>query len=143
MRLPRMTTRRWMVAVVVVAFALAAGVLYRRHWHFRERADFFSARTREGEYRVALVREVARAESWPEGSPQWDVFALEVKWRDWTVNLMEKYRRAARCPWLNVESDSPEPGEEGVETGRRSEGNDDEDTPYDDQAMDGSGAGGR
>jgi hypothetical protein len=109
MRFPRMTTRRSMIAVLVVAITLAAGVLYRRHWHFREQADFFSERAREGEYRVALVGEFARAESWPEDSPQWATFALELKDHDWAVGLMEKYRRAARYPWLPVEPDPPEP----------------------------------
>jgi hypothetical protein len=109
MRLFRMTPRRWMVAVAVVAITLAAGVVYLRHRHFREQADFFSKRATDGEYPVALATELARAVSRPEDSPQWSACALEVKDHDWAVGLMEKYRRAARFPWLPTEPDRPEP----------------------------------
>jgi hypothetical protein len=110
MRLPRMTTRRWMVAVTVVAVALAAGMLFRRHRFLRERADHYEKRAREGVYRAAIARELALAESEQEmDSPQWAAFALEAKDRDWDPRLLEKYRRAARYPWLLVEPDPPEP----------------------------------
>ena len=36
MPLPRMTTRRWMVAVAVVAFTFGMGVELNRLWRFRE-----------------------------------------------------------------------------------------------------------
>ena len=39
MRLPRMSTRRWMIAVAVVAVMLATA-LFHRHLNLRERGDW-------------------------------------------------------------------------------------------------------
>jgi hypothetical protein len=105
-----MTTRRWMVAVAVVAVTLAAGILFRRHRSLRERADYYEKRARDGVFRAGLAREIALAESGPEmDSTQWAAFDVEAKDRDRDIRLMEKYRRAARYPWLPVEPDPPEP----------------------------------
>jgi hypothetical protein len=40
MRLPRMTTRRWMIAVAIVAIALATVLLSHRHLWMGERGDY-------------------------------------------------------------------------------------------------------
>jgi Tfp pilus assembly protein PilE len=83
MRLPRMTIRRWMVAVALIAVLSAIGVeLWRRSLAYSRLADLY----------------FGRAAIWS------DTKKIE---RD--MALSERYRRAARSPWLPVEPDPPEP----------------------------------
>jgi hypothetical protein len=83
MRLPRMTTRRWMVAVAVAAVLSAlGGELWRRSVAYSALAD----------------RYFGRAAIWSD-----------TKKIDRDMALSDRYRRAARYPWLPVEPDPPEP----------------------------------
>ncbi len=90
MRLPRMTTRRWMVAVVVVGGALG---MFERHERFRWIA----------------VRHRAEV---PKHLPRIKPVGMEDKvWRllEWHESMARRYERAARYPWLPVEPEPPDP----------------------------------
>ncbi len=132
MRLPRMTTRRWMIAVAVVGSLMGAGQLKRRH-------DYFSARHRTqaqmNEFlrnAEAFLREAARLEDGSLRPPRGheslrDPVMIEfykmdtlrmvrdrnpVGWAsmvDYHAEMVRKYGRAASYPWLLVEPDPPEP----------------------------------
>jgi hypothetical protein len=89
MRLPRMTTRRWMIVVAILAVGLA-DVGRRRHLALRQRAAYHEKIER-------LVTDTA---------PK---LPANAAIRDRHARLKEKYWRAARYPWLPVEPDPPEP----------------------------------
>ena len=91
MRLPRMTTRRWMVAVAILAVGLeATAALFRRHHALLQRAAYHEKIERLVTDTAAQVRANAAI-------------------RDRHARLKEKYWRAARYPWLPVGPDPPEP----------------------------------
>jgi hypothetical protein len=104
MRLPRMTTRRWMIAVAILAVGLATTVaLFRRHLALRQRAAYHEEIEKLA---TATVGELALAARWPK-------WAARVRGnaaiRARHARLKEKYWRAARYPWLPVGPDPPEP----------------------------------
>ena len=100
MRLPRMTTRRWIVAVAVIGLMLGGTIeAYRLAYRLRRRYDDFLDRAQ-----------------WHSGF----VFDWNARWRknesDATVRrinyhaeMARKYEHAARYPWLPVAPDPPEP----------------------------------
>jgi hypothetical protein len=96
MRLPRMTTRRWMIAVLVFGLGMGAIVggdqLKRRRNYFLYRARFH-----------ALTVDVWKEAGWPALDPS-DRPIIE-----YDAAMARKYWRAARYPWLPVEPDPPDP----------------------------------
>ena len=110
MRLPRMTTRRWMVVVAIVAFVIAGEQMRRASARYRLRAESHALREAD------LRRE---AEKW-RGVQPWVFGGLRGQEARDVMLLPEfveyharfgrgKYERAARYPWLPVEPDPPEP----------------------------------
>ena len=112
MPLPRMTTRRWMIAVACAALCLATvATLWRRAERFQALAQ---------SHKASVEREAARAKHWegeidddrmmtsfnPSGK---ELSARELAVIDWHVTLVRKYRRAGRRPWLPVPPDPPPP----------------------------------
>jgi hypothetical protein len=97
MRLPRMTTRQWMVAVVLAALILKAGRLLSLSAAYREKAR---------PYVVEMLgaRPILMG---PHGSHS-PPYRPSPHTR-WAEKMGEKYLRAARFPWLPVEPDPPEP----------------------------------
>ena len=91
MRLPRMTTRRWMIIMVVIALHLEVAMTLRRAVYFHQKAV-------EHELGEKALRTIP--------IPRYDPLWRRV---DYHAHLKEKYRRAARSPWLSVEPDPPEP----------------------------------
>ena len=91
MRLPRMTTRWWMVAVVGVFLTVARSVYLQRQLALRQRAAYHEKIER-------LVTDTSAAQ-----------VPVNAAIRDRHARLKEKYWRAARYPWLPVEPDPPEP----------------------------------
>jgi hypothetical protein len=83
MNLPRFRIRMLMIAVAMVAFGLATIVFYRRSQNFTSRAQ---------DHEVAFV-----------------ISCTTPEYVSFHSALAEKYRRAARYPWLPVEPDPPEP----------------------------------
>ena len=92
-RLPRMTTRWWMVAVAVVGVFLtvARSVYLQRQLALRQRAAYHEKIER-------LVTDTSAAQ-----------VPVNAAIRDRHARLKEKYWRAARYPWLPVGADPPEP----------------------------------
>ena len=101
MRLPRMTTRRWMIAVAILAVGLAT-VAHHRGLGLRQRAAYHETI----ELEAATVGELALAARWPKAAAQ---VRANAATRDRHARLKEKYWRAARYPWLPVGADPPEP----------------------------------
>jgi hypothetical protein len=89
MKMPRLTVRRLMIAVAILGSMFAGWSLMAR--------------------RAATYREISayHAEAWGRidttGTPEADARV------DWHRAMAEKYRDAARYPWLPVATDPPEP----------------------------------
>jgi hypothetical protein len=100
MRLPRMTTRRWMVAVAAVALSMGVTLSITR---LQRRYRRFTERMRQHESTAIFYKSVAR------GQPDLAIRRTLDREVDRQVALASKYRYAARYPWLPVEPDPPEP----------------------------------
>jgi hypothetical protein len=98
MPLPRMTTRRWMIAVAVVA--VLVGWLFERQARFARFAAYYK------EHRFDSIESYDK----PNG-----LVGLRaripngIKLSSWRSSLARKYNYAARHPWLLVPPDPPEP----------------------------------
>src|SRR5262249_5182411 len=113
MHLPRMTTRRWIVAVAVIGLMIGGGVL------LKQRRDYFLLLAQSHHEGVAssAIRGEALKPRW--GRP-WEMSNEEIRPLPGDYGRMmdrvahhaamaEKSRQAARQPWLPVEPDPPEP----------------------------------
>ena len=127
MRLPRMTTRRWMVAVAVVGLLMGGISSYR----IRRRYSEFIGRVRHHELLEAAYKEQGRHVA--DFSRSSSVIMEDLKddpgsgrlkalrnsilqnaasfsqRTEYHADMARKYRHAARYPWLPVEPDPPEP----------------------------------
>ncbi len=92
MRLPRTTTRRWMIAVAAVALLC---LLEHRRRSFESLAAYH-----ESESRKMIAWSI---------NPPGDVLRYAERVFEWHAALARKYRHAARYPWLPFEPDPPEP----------------------------------
>ena len=99
MQIPRMTTRRWMIVVVVVGLVMVVVRLNRRHRSFRDRAAEYALMERG--YR-GLALGAPRAD-WLQEAALYEGYAA------YYAEMSRKYRHAARFPWLHVEPDPPRP----------------------------------
>jgi hypothetical protein len=93
--LPRMTTRRWMVLVAVLAVPLAAvSICIARAAHFQGIAGKHQSQVQIG-------------------ATPFKTFAGTCYYLTdlglWHADMAAKYERAARYPWLPVPPDPPEP----------------------------------
>lgn len=114
MRLPRMTTRRWMIAVAAVAILIQivrlSATSYDR-WQSAYSHQLFADTMRTNV--DAIRRWIARSSS--QGAPSAAIaeekaaLARDQEWAEYCAGLATKYRRAARYPWLPVEPDPPPP----------------------------------
>ena len=91
MRVPGMTTRRWMVAVAVVGIVL--GVTIERRERFRQIADYHQAE---------FMKLASRMKPFAREDRDWHPL-------EWHETMKRKYERASALPWLPVEPDPPEP----------------------------------
>jgi hypothetical protein len=114
MRRPRMTTRRWTMAVAIIALILAFGLCWKRRAAYLHLADRHA--------RSARFWDVHRQRYLDGKIP---MFNLEFFDSDDTIKepygrefarfskhyaaLERKYSYAAAHPWLSVEADPPEP----------------------------------
>ncbi len=106
MRLPRMTTRRWMVVVAVLALILAArtevGRLLNLRQHHLAMAGLYGKW--EMDYDRWRSRYLERMPSGAESSPR---LRRTEQILSYCAQMREKYERAARYPWLPIEPDQP------------------------------------
>ena len=111
MRLPRMTTRRWMVTVVMIALLMGGRVrLKRRSDDFMVRSQDHSRRTSYYHLYTLGVDEHLRATVEPQKrSASEDRKAHLLGVIAFHEAMARKYEHAARYPWLPVEPDPPEP----------------------------------
>jgi hypothetical protein len=111
MRLPRMTTRRWMV--VAFGLMIGGGVL------LKQRQDYFLslAQSHQKEVASSMARGNALKSRFggTSGMTVEEITRLHGDYdrmmdrADHHASLARKYERAARYPWLPVEPDPPEP----------------------------------
>src|SRR5262249_44783875 len=92
-RLPRMTTRRWMVAVVIMGCVMGGIQIERRREELVDRADWYRIF-------VYIWEERRAAEPNDADAPRFIAYF---------ESLETKYQQAARSPWLPVEPDPPPP----------------------------------
>jgi hypothetical protein len=107
-RIARMTTRRWMIVVAVVALFMTRGEVRRRQNEFQQLAAYHQ------KARSLIVagrgRTSGNMEIWLRHDPSKTSWRLSSVWRAAYHSAMrEKYEHAARYPWLPVEPDPPEP----------------------------------
>lgn len=104
MRLPRMTTRRWMVVVAVVAPGTSACVETIR---LRQLSVYYGFRARRAAWKVRLY-----SQGLERGFMNYDLWCpADFCRREVAINapLRLKYALAARYPWLPVKPDPPLP----------------------------------
>jgi hypothetical protein len=111
MRFPRMTTRRWMLAVAAVA--VVAGVLIATVRHRPRRTARIHADAERYYSHVAReCRQIARAETKLKADEA-RFLSKRIDWYDRKTSyhreLKLKYERAALRPWLPLQPDPPEP----------------------------------
>lgn len=114
--LPRMTTRRWMVAIAMVAIVLTVRIYlwnlahqYRALAKYHESQHFALARGRHWSGSLDESRYISIG-SFGYGS----VGDAVLKGRDlaivlWHIKLSEKYQYAALHPWIPIPPDPPKP----------------------------------
>jgi hypothetical protein len=115
MKLPRIrfTSRRWMALVALVAALLGAAELKRRHDHFWGLSE--SYRGRETRALRAIRNTELRQAKFDEGTDPEIVSGAVATLKSararasYFSRLAEKYRHAARRPWLMIEADPPPP----------------------------------
>ncbi len=95
MRPPRMTTRRWMIAVAVVGIVL--GVTIERRNRFRKIAAHH-----QGQFRKLVSQGHLILSSGSSDDPI-------MRRLEWHESMRLKYERSARYPWLPVDPDPPPP----------------------------------
>jgi hypothetical protein len=114
MRLPRMTTRRWIIVVAIVALVVGGMVLARRQGVYRVRAAFYAQQEQVATRRLRhWTQEVVRFSGRPQSDEQRRLAELMEDYsRDrvaYHARLKVKYRRAAHYPWLPIAPDPPTP----------------------------------
>ena len=107
MRLPRMTTGGWMVAVLVVAIGFAVWILVVRSRSYAIQANYHG--TQEDKIRwVVKEYEANRLDFSRWGSIE-VLIDRERRLITYHEALKRKYELASHRPWLPVEPDPPKP----------------------------------
>ncbi len=105
--IPQMTTRRWMVAVAVVAIGFALWILVARSRSYAIHSNYHG--TREAKIRWIVEDYKAGRVGY---SGRWSIEVLidrERRLITYHEALKRKYELASYRPWLPVEPDPPEP----------------------------------
>jgi hypothetical protein len=113
MRLPRMTTRRWVAAIMVSGLLMGWGVrLWRRESYFvaraRHHADMAQAYGFWGPIVMGFLKMTEGSQERADLEHMRAILPSHIAYHE---ALARKYRRAARHPWLPVEPDPPPPPE--------------------------------
>src|SRR4051812_38931326 len=105
MRLPRFRIRTVMIAVAVAGIGFGSGVsLHRRSVRLQTLADHHGSEAYVVQIRGANGRDVGEL-------PMLSINDVPINrgLADWHLELRDKYRRAAKRPWLPIQPDSPAP----------------------------------
>ncbi|SRR5579883_2155774 len=109
MRLPRMTTRLWMIVVAVVALSIAAEQMRRKSARYRERAERH-AKIEEACRKSAALLPLMKPSDYEIMCGRMVQATRLSPWlAAYHAELRRKYEYAARYPWLPVEPDPPGP----------------------------------
>ena len=135
MRMPRMTTRRWMIVVAIVGLLMSvrcpaqakaeppsvSSSISRAAGGFRSevgesrKTNLFGVPRADRRAREARALQRSRARSISLGGPEIRLDQSRSNLARWTnriayyAAMTHKYQYAARYPWLPVEPDPPEP----------------------------------
>jgi len=110
MRLPRMTTRRWMIAVAVASLVMASGRLLWLSSVYRKAALVQAAYENVARTLQTFGMEMEiEPESGAIKAQRAADASVNQKTAEYRAALKRKYERAARFPWLPVEPDPPAP----------------------------------
>jgi hypothetical protein len=111
MQAPRMTTRRWMVAVAIVAILMGVGLdVGRRSRRFaRLAADHSNAALEHFHTLMTLGGPPLLADIPPTEPGPLRSLHRENALVSYHSALTKKYQRAARYPWLPVAPEPPKP----------------------------------
>ena len=112
MRLPRMTTRRWMAAVAIIAAVLVVGLCWKRRAFYLALADDHALRARMWDVRKRPLEEPPffRVEFYGTDGTMKEPYASQfAALSGYYAGLERKYRTAAARPWMPVEADAPMP----------------------------------
>jgi hypothetical protein len=122
MQLPRMTTRRWMVAVAILATGVWSWEIARRANRYRALAAAMQERELVARDAVGLSAGAAQFKGCDFTIPEaFDpetarLSAYSERYRRLLFHyrrMRQKYEAAARCPWLPVEPDPRPPAVRG------------------------------
>jgi hypothetical protein len=112
MRLPRLQFTLWrlMLVVAIVGLAMGGGVWGYRMWRLSHVYELNARRYRSAErlFRELEAFYLATAEE-KEKTKYNHLAAVAASTADYHAARVRKYERAARYPWLAVESDPSEP----------------------------------
>jgi hypothetical protein len=107
MRLPRMTTRRWMIVVAIVANGSGAWILRARSHTYAIESGYHSLMEAENRRFVGLYEAGSLGYT---GRGSVDAFIDQARrLAAYHATLKRKYELASSRPWLPVEPDPPEP----------------------------------
>lgn len=110
MRLPRMTTRRWMVTVAGLAIVMAAARLALVAWSRYDTAYSHTLLADTLRMNGEVLRAAgAQAKTASLRQSHSEALARHVVWADYFSALADKYRSASRRPWMAMEPDLPPP----------------------------------
>jgi hypothetical protein len=111
MRLPRMTTRRWMI-VVAVGASVSAGITFPNRWSLRQKARSHASKEAYAEEMVrvcAFQAECLQGDDPPSARRLNLSAAVYARRTAYHAQLRAKYEQAAVYPWLPIAPDPPEP----------------------------------
>ncbi len=112
---PRMTTRRWMLAIAILAIILSASIEIPRLLILRGQYLALSAhyRSMEARYDRAIEdrQEITRYAVWQPRGPEPSPARLDQmkRFASYYSSLRAKYEHAARVPWQPIGADPAPP----------------------------------
>src|ERR1700730_7617527 len=104
----RMTTRRWMIVLAVVAFGLGGMNLWQRRRVYQRGYEIYNYRV------IKRIWSIEDAQTLCMKNPHLKTFCLEWITEErqaveYLARLKKKYEYAASHPWITVPPDPPEP----------------------------------
>jgi hypothetical protein len=104
MRPPRMTTRRWMIAVALVAVGLGTLGFAKRSSYCARRAAYHREREKICRQIISDVESGRAIRADPFEFTEY----LRSRLLPYHADMRRKYEFAMRCPWLPIEPEPPE-----------------------------------